>query len=167
MVPPDGVRRRRGVGGFLEILRLLHAPEPHATPVGDGDDVDLAGLDAGSGWNSCSRVANFHYSRKVRQFEEAYECRRIFSCCSSATPMMTVRPHDERVPTLENVRKNLAQCISLQPYFPSDFTYETMSTILPSRCGSDAPRQASDLLSPRPGAGVQAVPLRHRRRRAR
>lgn len=36
-------------GSFFKILRFLDAPEPHAAPVRDGDEVDLIGLDAGSG----------------------------------------------------------------------------------------------------------------------
>ena len=36
-------------GGFLKALRFLDAPEAHATPVRDGDEVDLIGLDAGRG----------------------------------------------------------------------------------------------------------------------
>ena len=36
-------------GGFLQVLGFLGAPETHATPVRDGDKVDLIGLDTGRG----------------------------------------------------------------------------------------------------------------------
>ena len=36
-------------GGFFKVLRLPDAPEAHATPVRDGSEVDLIGLDAGLG----------------------------------------------------------------------------------------------------------------------